>query len=65
MADFLRAMVEVVPRDQRKDLVPSWRATVLENIARFDVIVGLDAPPTTNLPKKRLNPSSASTSAPS
>lgn len=37
VADFLRAIVEVVPRDQRKDLVPSWRATVLDNIAGFDV----------------------------
>ncbi|KAI1414052.1 phosphotransferase enzyme family-domain-containing protein [Hypoxylon sp. FL1857] len=37
VADFLRAIVEVSPRDQRKELVPSWRATVLENIARFDV----------------------------
>ncbi|KAG9228199.1 phosphotransferase enzyme family-domain-containing protein [Amylocarpus encephaloides] len=36
VADFLRAIVEVAPRDQRKDLVPNWRATVLENIARFD-----------------------------
>ncbi|KAH8812454.1 kinase-like domain-containing protein [Xylogone sp. PMI_703] len=37
VADFLRAIVEVAPRDQRKDLVPSWRATVLENIARFNI----------------------------
>jgi hypothetical protein len=36
VADFLRAIVEVAPRDQRKDLVPNWKATVLENIARFD-----------------------------
>lgn len=34
---FLCAIVEVVPRDQRKDLVPSWRATVLHNVAAFDV----------------------------
>lgn len=37
VADSLRAIVEVVPRDQRKGLVPSWRATVLENLAGFDV----------------------------
>jgi aminoglycoside phosphotransferase (APT) family kinase protein len=37
VADFLRAIVEVAPRDQRKDLVPSWRSIMLENIARFDV----------------------------
>ncbi|KAI0837592.1 hypothetical protein F5Y06DRAFT_287790 [Hypoxylon sp. FL0890] len=37
VANFLRAIVEVSPRDQRKELVPSWRATVLENIARFGV----------------------------
>ena len=37
VADFVRAIVEVAPRDQRKDLVPIWKATVLENIACFDV----------------------------
>lgn len=36
VADFLRAITEVAPRDQRKDLVPGWKATVLENIACFD-----------------------------
>ncbi|KAK3349257.1 hypothetical protein B0T25DRAFT_569905 [Lasiosphaeria hispida] len=35
VADFLRAIVEVVPRDQRKELVPKWKETVLENVARF------------------------------
>ena len=35
VVDFVRAIVEVSPRDQRKDLVPSWRATALENVARF------------------------------
>jgi hypothetical protein len=37
VADFLRAIVEVVPRDQRKELVPKWRETVLENVARFGI----------------------------
>ncbi|KAI1137197.1 phosphotransferase enzyme family-domain-containing protein [Hypoxylon sp. FL0543] len=37
VADFLRAIVEVSPRGQRKELVPRWKATVLENIARFGV----------------------------
>ena len=35
VVDFLRAIVEVSPRDQRKDLVPGWRAAALENVARF------------------------------
>ncbi|KAK7398064.1 hypothetical protein QQX98_012572 [Neonectria punicea] len=34
-ADFLRAIVEVSPRDQRQDQVQGWRETVLENIAQF------------------------------
>jgi hypothetical protein len=33
---FLRGIVEVAPRDQRGELVQSWRATLLENAARFD-----------------------------
>ncbi|MCJ1371958.1 hypothetical protein MMC20_003178 [Loxospora ochrophaea] len=37
VADFLRAIIEVVPREQRRELVPSWRATVLEHLARFGV----------------------------
>ena len=37
VADFLRALVEVVPRDQKKNLVPSWRATPLETIAHLAV----------------------------
>ncbi|XMA20796.1 hypothetical protein WAI453_013587 [Rhynchosporium graminicola] len=37
VADFLRAIVEVSPREQRADLVQSWKATMLENIAHFDV----------------------------
>ena len=37
VADYLRAITEVVPRDQKKDLVPNWRAALLENVARFDV----------------------------
>ena len=37
VADFLRAIVEVAPRDQRKDLVPNWRAVMLENVAFFGV----------------------------
>ena len=37
VADFLRAIVEVVPRDQRRDLVPSWKAIMLDKIASFDV----------------------------
>ncbi|KAM5347164.1 hypothetical protein ACJ41O_010169 [Fusarium nematophilum] len=34
-ADFLRAIVEVSPRDQKQDQVQGWRETVLENIAQF------------------------------
>ncbi|KAJ4307411.1 hypothetical protein N0V84_012758 [Fusarium piperis] len=34
-ADFLRAIVEVAPRDQRQDQVQGWRETVLENITQF------------------------------
>ncbi|KAF7553680.1 hypothetical protein G7Z17_g3458 [Cylindrodendrum hubeiense] len=34
-ADFLRAIVEVSPRDQRQDLVQGWREIVLENIAQY------------------------------
>ncbi|KAF4987517.1 hypothetical protein FDECE_15392 [Fusarium decemcellulare] len=34
-ADYLRAIVEVSPRDQRQDKVQGWKETVLENIARF------------------------------
>jgi hypothetical protein len=37
VADFVRAIVEVSPRDQRSDLVSSWRTTVLDNVAQFDV----------------------------
>jgi len=37
LADFLRAITEVAPRGQRKDLVPNWVALVLENVTRFDV----------------------------
>ena len=37
VADFVRAIVEVSPRDQRRDLVASWRATALENMARFGI----------------------------
>lgn len=36
-ADFLRAIVEVSPRDQQADLVGKWKDTVLENIAAFGV----------------------------
>jgi hypothetical protein len=36
VADFLQAIVEVAPRDQRNDPVLNWRATVPENIAHFD-----------------------------
>ncbi|OTA84799.1 hypothetical protein M434DRAFT_400351 [Hypoxylon sp. CO27-5] len=37
VVDYVRAIVEVSPRDQRKELVPSWRAMALENIAHFGV----------------------------
>ncbi|KAI0149738.1 phosphotransferase enzyme family-domain-containing protein [Hypoxylon sp. NC0597] len=37
VTDHVRAIVEVSPRDQRKELVPSWRATALQNIALFGV----------------------------
>ena len=37
VADFVRAIGEVSLRNQRRDLVASWRATALENIARFGV----------------------------
>lgn len=40
VADFVRAIVEVSPRDQRTDLVPSWRTTALDNVARFGVYSG-------------------------
>lgn len=33
--NYLRAITEVAPRDQRKDLVAGWREVVLENIALF------------------------------
>lgn len=36
VTDFLRAITEVAPRDQRKEFLPLWRATILENIARFN-----------------------------
>ncbi|RYP53150.1 hypothetical protein DL768_001824 [Monosporascus sp. mg162] len=36
VADFLRAITEVGPRDQRKELVAGWKAIVLENAAKFD-----------------------------
>lgn len=37
VVDFLRAIVEVTPRDQRSDLVQSWMATLRENLAHFGV----------------------------
>lgn len=37
MADFLRGITEVVPWDQSEELVPGWKLTVLDNIARFGV----------------------------
>lgn len=37
VADFLRAIVEVSPRDQKQDLVQGWRDIVLENIMKFRV----------------------------
>ncbi|MCJ1343479.1 hypothetical protein MMC31_001673 [Peltigera leucophlebia] len=36
-ADFLRAIIEVSPRDQRADLVGKWKDIVLENISAFGV----------------------------
>jgi hypothetical protein len=36
VANYLRAITEVVPRDQRKDLVVDWKAVVLSNIVRFE-----------------------------
>jgi hypothetical protein len=36
-ADFLRAIVEVAPRDQRQDLVGAWKDTVLSNVAELGV----------------------------
>ena len=38
VVDFLRAITVVVPRGQRKHLVPNWRATMLENMARLSAI---------------------------
>lgn len=37
VADFLRAIVEVSPRDQKQDLVQGWRDIVLESIVKFGV----------------------------
>ncbi|RMJ09439.1 hypothetical protein CDV36_010927 [Fusarium kuroshium] len=37
VADFLRGIVEVSPRNQRQHLVQGWRETVLENISKFGV----------------------------
>lgn len=36
-ADFLRAITEVAPRDQRKELVAGWKANVLRSPAQFDM----------------------------
>lgn len=36
-ADFLRAIVEVSPRGQRQELIPGWKARVVESIAAFGV----------------------------
>lgn len=36
-ADYLRAITEVSPRDQRQELVEGWKDVLLENIARFGV----------------------------
>ncbi|KAI1390356.1 phosphotransferase enzyme family-domain-containing protein [Hypoxylon trugodes] len=33
VVNYVRAIVEVSPRDQRKELVAGWRATALDNIA--------------------------------
>ena len=37
VADYLRAIVKVVPRDQRQEFLPSWRQTLMENLASFGV----------------------------
>lgn len=41
VADFLRAITEVAPRDQRKDLVQGWKTVVLGNAEKFLIRVGL------------------------
>ncbi len=33
---YLRAITEVAPRGQRKELVDGWKAIVLEHAAKFD-----------------------------
>lgn len=35
VANFLRAITEVAPRDQRQDAVQGWKNIVLENAPRF------------------------------
>jgi hypothetical protein len=35
--NYLRAIVEVSPRGQRRELVQEWKDTVLENLARFGI----------------------------
>jgi hypothetical protein len=37
VADYLRAIVEVSPRGQRQDLVPSWKEKVVQNLEVFGV----------------------------
>ena len=37
VVDFLRSIVEALPRDQMKDFVTSGRATVPENVAHSTV----------------------------
>ena len=37
VVDFLRAIVEALPWDQMKNLVPSGRATMPENVAHSTV----------------------------
>ncbi|MDI1493422.1 MAG: hypothetical protein OHK93_005211 [Ramalina farinacea] len=37
VANYVRAIVEVSPRNQRVDLAPKWRATALDHVAHFAV----------------------------
>jgi hypothetical protein len=37
VADYLRAIVEVSPRDHKEGLIQGWRTTLIENISKFKI----------------------------